>query len=305
MSAPSAVSTRRALVGSAAAVALVLGLGAAMFPLRGHLSGATTALVLVVPVVIGVAIGGFVAGIAATVTGFLIYDLVFIRPYYTLSVGEAENWAALGVYVVVMVVVARVVARANVARAEAQLRAVEVRRLFDLSELLVRESSVPDLLDTIVTAVRQAFDLDGAALLLPVDGRLDLVASDGTPLSERELNQLSTSAQVPVSLETAPVRRGGVQAVALAGVRASHRAAGPPGSHRCQAGPRTAARLRQPPGPGLGAGPAARAGRAAPSCSRRSTACGAPSSARCRTTCEPLSPLSKYPRRHCWTPKRT
>ncbi len=216
MSAPSAVSTRRALVGSAAAVALVLGLGAAMFPLRGHLSVATTALVLVVPVVIGVAIGGFVAGIAATVTGFLIYDLVFIPPYYTLSVGEAENWAALGVYVVVMVVVARVVARANVARAEAQLRAVEVRRLFDLSELLVRESSVPDLLDTIVTAVRQAFDLDGAALLLPVDGRLDLVASDGTPLSERELNQLSTSAQVPVSLETAPVRRGGVQAVALA-----------------------------------------------------------------------------------------
>lgn len=187
-----------------------------MFPLRSHLSVATTALVLVVPVVVGVAAGGFMAGIVATATGFLVYDFVFIPPYYTLSVGAAQNWTALGVYAVVMVVVARVVARVNVARAEAQLRAAEVRRLFDLSELLVRESSVPELLDTIVNTVVSAFDLDGAALLLPVDERLELVASAGAPLSELELDQLSASPRVPVSLETALVQRGGIQAVALA-----------------------------------------------------------------------------------------
>src|ERR1700678_1913274 len=161
MRAPSALSARQAVLGSASAAAVVAALGAAMFPLRSHLSVATTALVLVVPVVIGVAVGGFVAGVVATATGFLVYDFVFIAPYYTLSTGGAQSWTALGVYVVVTVVVARVVARVNVARAEAELRAVEVRRLFDLSELLVRESSMPDLLHTIVTAVRQAFDLDG------------------------------------------------------------------------------------------------------------------------------------------------
>jgi two-component system sensor histidine kinase KdpD len=207
--------TRRDTIGSVSGVALVIIFGAAILPFRGHLSVATTALVLVVPVVVAVTIGGFAAGITATATGFLVYDFVFIPPYYTLSVGAAENWVALGVYVVVMVVVARVVARLNEARAEAQLRAVEVRRLFDLSELLVRETSAPALLDTIVTSVRQAFDLDGAALLLPADGELELVASAGVPLSDAELHLLSANAGVPVQLGTTVVERGRIQAVVL------------------------------------------------------------------------------------------
>ncbi len=187
-----------------------------MFPFRSHLSVATTALVLVVPVVVGVAIGGFAAGVVAMAAGFLVYDFVFIPPYYTVTVGAAQNWAALGVYAVVMVVVAQVVARLNAARAEAQLRAVQVRRLFNLSELLVRESSMPELLETVVTAVREEFGLQGAALLLPVGQRLELAASTGAPLSELELHQLSAAAQAPVSLESASVQRGGIQALALA-----------------------------------------------------------------------------------------
>jgi two-component system sensor histidine kinase KdpD len=190
-----------------------------MFPLRSHLSVATTALVLVVPVVLGVTIGGFIAGVFATATGFLAYDLVFIPPYYTLSVGALQNWAALGVYVVVTVMIAQVVARLNIARAEAGDRAAGARRLLDVSELLVRDSSMPDLLVTIVTTVCQAFDLDGAALLLPVEERLELVASSGVPLSEVEVRHLSADYSadyaVPVSLESGTVQRGAVQAIAL------------------------------------------------------------------------------------------
>jgi two-component system sensor histidine kinase KdpD len=194
-----------------------------MVPLRSHISVATAALVLVVPVVVGVAVGGFPAGLVATVTGFLVYDLVFIPPYDTLSVGAAQNWTALVVYVAVTLVIAQVVARLNLARGEARVAVAEVRRLFDLSELLVRESSLSDLLVTIVTAVRQAFDLDSAALLLPVDDRLELVASAGMPLSEAELHQLSANRGIPVSLEAGAVQRGEIQALALV---ASGRAVG-------------------------------------------------------------------------------
>ena len=211
----SRVSVSQAGTGAAAAVALVLVLGAIMFPLRSHLSEATTVLVLVVPVVVGVSVGGFTAGVIAAGTGFLLYDLVFIPPYYTLSAGGAESWVALAVYAVVTVVVARVVARVNVARREEQERAAELRRLFDLSELLVRESPVRELLDTIVTTVHQAFGLEGAALLLPIDGHLHLMASAGTPLSPAELQQLAADAPAPVSLETAVVAPGDLQAVAL------------------------------------------------------------------------------------------
>ena len=206
---------RQALTGSLAALVLVVLLGAAMLPLRSHLSVATVALVFVVPVVVGAALGGFAAGIAGTAIGFFVYDYVFVPPYYTLSVGAAQNWAALGIFVVVTVVISQVVVRLNVARADAAVRAAEVRRLFDLSDLFVRESSLPDLLVTIVTGVGQAFDLDGAALLLPVDGQLELVASVGSPLSETELRQLSASPGVPVSLETGADRGQGVRAVAL------------------------------------------------------------------------------------------
>ncbi len=66
--------------GGVGAVAPALALTAVMFPLRSHLSVATPALVLVIPVVISVAIGGLAAGIAAAGTGFLLYDLVFIPP---------------------------------------------------------------------------------------------------------------------------------------------------------------------------------------------------------------------------------
>jgi two-component system sensor histidine kinase KdpD len=193
----------------------VAALGVIMLPLRSELSVATTALVLVVPVVVGVAIGGFATGVVVTATGFLVYDFVFIPPYYTLDVGAAQNWAALGVYAVVMVVTARVVSQMNAARSEAQVRAAEVRRLFDLSELLVRESSVPELLETIVAAVQQAFDLEGAALLLPADGHLELAASAGRPLSELELHRLSASGQLPVQLGTVRGEPAAVQAVAL------------------------------------------------------------------------------------------
>ncbi|MST33590.1 DUF4118 domain-containing protein, partial [Acidimicrobiaceae bacterium USS-CC1] len=187
----------RFAAGSAAAVVLTAALAVALVPLRSHLSVATVALVLVVPVVVGVAVGGFAAGALATAVGFLTYDFVFIPPYYTLSVGTAQNWTALGVYAVVMVVVSRVVGRVETARAEAQSRARELRRLFDVSELLVRDASAAALLDGIVRAVRRAFELDGAALLLPTAGGLTLAASSGTALADDELQALSAGARPP------------------------------------------------------------------------------------------------------------
>jgi two-component system sensor histidine kinase KdpD len=74
---------------------------------------------------------------------------------------------------------------------------------------------MPDLLTTIVETVRRAFDLDSAALLLPVGEGLELVATSGAPLSELELHQVSVDRAVPVSLEAGVVQRGGIQAVAL------------------------------------------------------------------------------------------
>lgn len=132
----SSLFARRSMIGAALAIGLVVVLGAPMLPLRSHLSDATTAVVLVVPVVpvvVAVAVGGLVAGIVATVTGFLVFDLVLISPCCSLAVGAAQGWVALGVYAVVTIVIAQVAAHLGAARDEARLRTAEVRRLFDLS----------------------------------------------------------------------------------------------------------------------------------------------------------------------------
>ncbi|HUZ18999.1 MAG TPA: ATP-binding protein [Acidimicrobiales bacterium] len=184
-------SRRRSLLGAVVALGTVAALCAVMFPLRSRLSIATTALVLVVPVVLAVAVGGFRAGALAVTAGFLADDLFFIPPYGTLSVGEAANWTALGVYVVVMLITARVVARVEAARAEARRREAEARHLLELSEVLIGGSPLPELLGRIVLTLQQAFALRSAALLLPVDGTLRVAAAAGEPLSPDELRAVS------------------------------------------------------------------------------------------------------------------
>ena len=252
-------TVRQRLAGSLLSVGLVAVLGAVMLPLRSHLSVATTALVFVVPVVIGVAFGGFIPGVVAIVAGFVVYDVVFIPPYYTLSVGTAENWVALGVYVVVMLVVARVVAHLDVARSEAQRRATETRRIFDLSDVLAGESSVTELFQTIVTVVQNAFDVPAVALLVPAGERLAVVASVGDPPSPPELRRLSGS-EVPMSLGTTAAAPDQMRAVAFDRVGTSGRDPGIAGHAGVLFRTRAAAGLRQSRRGGTRAGAATRAG---------------------------------------------
>jgi two-component system sensor histidine kinase KdpD len=189
---------------------------AAMVPLRSHLSIATTGLVLIIPVVAGVVVGGFPAGVFGVLAGFFVYDLVFIPPYYTLSVGASENWVALGVYVAVMLLVARVVARLEAARAEARQHEHAIRRLFELTDLLIEDRPLPEILELVVSTVHEAFTLRTVALLLPVENRLEMVASAGEPLTEAELRRVAPVPGMPASLGTsssAPHEQG--QTVAL------------------------------------------------------------------------------------------
>jgi two-component system sensor histidine kinase KdpD len=205
------------LYGSIVGVLATVALGAAMVPLRSHLSIATTGLVLVVPVVAGVVTGGLEAGVVSMVAGFLVYDFAFIPPYYTLTVGAAQNWVALGVYAVVMLMVAQVVSRLDTARTEAHSSAAQTRRLYELSDLLVKDRPIGDLLDTIVTTVQTAFGVPGVALLLPEGDRLQVVSSAGEPISAEQLRQFDpgSGTHTPVSVGTTGATPDRLQTVAL------------------------------------------------------------------------------------------
>ncbi len=206
---------KRSVIATVAALVSMAVLTSAMIPLRGHLSVATTAFVLIIPVVIGVVIGGFLAGVLSVVAGFLVYDFFFIPPYLTLWVGRAQNWAALGVYVVVMLPVARVVAGLNSARARERRQGTQLRELFELSGLLLEERPLDELLTAVVTIVAEVFGARQVALLLPRHGELEIAASAGQPLSQEQVRRVLPVRGELARLAALPDVRGDVMIHAL------------------------------------------------------------------------------------------
>ncbi len=171
-----------------------------MIPLRPHLAISTSALVLVVPVVLAAAAGGFAAGLGIAALGFLAFDLLFIPPYGTLSVGAGQNWVALAVYLAVTALVARVVSHLDSSRAEVERGDVAARRLVELSEILVGDRPVDELLRGIAQAAHGALGIPGVALLVLEGDRLRVAAMAGDPLAPEALADLADGAGHPVAV---------------------------------------------------------------------------------------------------------
>ncbi|HVC39496.1 MAG TPA: DUF4118 domain-containing protein [Candidatus Dormibacteraeota bacterium] len=178
---------RRLARGLAAALAVTVVLVGLMLPARAQLGYATSGLVLIIPVVVGVAIGGWQAGLAAIGAGFLSYDYFFIRPYGTLVVSSYRDWITLAVYLVVMVIVARVVIDLQRARVQARRREDGARHLLEVTELLIGDRPPEELLQTVVRTVQHEFRLSSVALLLPVLDQLVIAAQSGPALPEEAI----------------------------------------------------------------------------------------------------------------------
>src|SRR5580692_7364587 len=186
-------------------VATLVSLGAVLailLPFRASLSTAIPALVFVLPAVIGVVIGGFWVGVVGAAAGFLAYDFFFLPPYDALTVRSAQNWVAIAVYIAVVLIVAQVVAQLRAAREEALRRNEESDRLYELSQALIGDLALPQLLSHIVSTVQGVFEPRWTALVLPQGGHdepvpgetLEVAATSGQALSDADVASL-TSAQ--------------------------------------------------------------------------------------------------------------
>jgi two-component system sensor histidine kinase KdpD len=206
---------RDRLIRSVIAIAVAIGFGALLLPLRTHVSATTIALLFVIPVVASVVLGGLFIGIIETFASAITLDYLFLQPYNTLSIATTQNWVALVVYVAVVLIVARVVTGLKQARLEADRGAQAMRRVFELSELLVQNRSVDDLLKTIVQAVQNVFTIPGVSLLVLENERLKVAASVGDALSAEELRQLDPHSGVPMSIRSSVGPTSGLRTVSL------------------------------------------------------------------------------------------
>ncbi len=206
---------RRTLIASGLGLGTLGTLTAVMVPFRDGLSEATPALVLVLPVVGAAALGGPLAGLACAIGGFLLYDIVFIPPYDTLTVGSGQGWVALVVYLVVVLLVANLITTLTRARTEARRHEADTSRLADLTERLIPERPLPDLLRLVATTVHEVFGPRWVAVLLPEGDTLRVAATAGDRPDEQDLAVLGPRRGRPAALGLSGSNPDGVVSVAL------------------------------------------------------------------------------------------
>ncbi|WP_431977081.1 DUF4118 domain-containing protein [Micromonospora haikouensis] len=163
---PAALSRRRRLLGFALAA---LGMPALTLALRTLPDlTLTNDILLFLAGVVGVAlVGGLWPALVAALGGSLLLNWFFTPPYRTLTIAEADNLLALGVFVAVAVAVSWVVDVAARRTREAARASADAQTLATVAGGVLRgERPLPALLDRL----RETFALRAVSVLELVDG---------------------------------------------------------------------------------------------------------------------------------------
>jgi len=165
----------------AAAMAGLIGMTAALVPLRAELSMASVVLLYLVPVVITAATGGRWLPAVTAVVADLVVNFFYVPPYHTLVVESRDHLIVLFVYLLVAGTISIAVDVAARHRARAGRSAVEAALLARASTTPIDGSAVGQLLDQVRSAYRMTTVAltDGAQLIEQVGP-----AGAGTPALE-------------------------------------------------------------------------------------------------------------------------
>jgi two-component system sensor histidine kinase KdpD len=129
----------RPVVGLAAGLVLVGVVTAVLAPFHSHISRASPALALVLPVVVAGLLGGRLAPVITAVAAAIAFTLAFIPPVGTLRVHLSEDAVAWVVFVIVALTIGDLVARQAERRRAAEQRAEEIEAMHARYEAVVAE----------------------------------------------------------------------------------------------------------------------------------------------------------------------
>ncbi len=134
---------------------LVLALVAmGLWRVRPYLDEAHVVLAFLLVVLGGSAVGGRLLGITLSAVAFLVFDVVFLRPYYTLAIEHPLDWLVLAAFLVTGIVAAQLLAWADARTETARQRAVEVERLAVLGAETLNAGRAEDALAAIARVIQ-------------------------------------------------------------------------------------------------------------------------------------------------------
>jgi two-component system sensor histidine kinase KdpD len=139
------------------------------FLLRGTLSQINLLFLLFLPLILSALYLGRGPSIFAALTAILIFDYLFVPPYFTLTISDLEYFLWFVVYVVVVLVISNLALKLR-SKVE-MLRESESRSttLYALSRDLVTAHTVGQVLSILVQHITQIFPCQ-MAIFLPIDG---------------------------------------------------------------------------------------------------------------------------------------
>jgi two-component system, OmpR family, sensor histidine kinase KdpD len=140
---------------------------------------------LVAVVAVGIAFGTWPA-IVTAVGAFLVYDLLFVEPRFTLTVDDPREWLDLVLFLFVGIAIGRLSALQGERAAEAARRARESQALFRISRTLATAATVAEALPAIVRELVAETDMRRIWVSRVSGGREPTVADSdpGTPVPQ-------------------------------------------------------------------------------------------------------------------------
>jgi two-component system sensor histidine kinase KdpD len=146
--------------------------------LRAWLNTSTIALLYVLAVGAVTAWWGLIPGLAAALVAFLLFNYLFVPPYFTLRVLHPQGVIDLVVLLAVALVISQLLGRAQSAVARARAHERETQQLYELSTQLLGQTEYAGIAQTIARAAREAFRASAT--------RLVFAGEEGAPLAVAE-----------------------------------------------------------------------------------------------------------------------
>lgn len=174
--APQAIQWRNYLL-STTLVALATFIG---LPLRPFINPTNLVMsYLAVVMLVAVWLGGYPA-IVASLLSVIAFDVVFVPPYYTLAVADAEYLLTFAGLLAVGLVISTLAARTREQELAARRREKQTAALYELSQKLAAADELNQIAQTVVDHVQTTLG-NAAALFLPTTEGEGLIMKASTP----------------------------------------------------------------------------------------------------------------------------
>ena len=153
--------------GTLVALAVTTGL---FVPVREDLGLLNAGLAYLVVIIGATLFAGQIAGLLASVLGFFLLNFFLVPPYLTFDVTGHNNLLALFVFLGVSLLISTLISGAREQAEQAQRRAEDVSRLYELSQTIIGARHLDEVLHALTRKVGDVFDVQSCWLLLP-DGQ--------------------------------------------------------------------------------------------------------------------------------------